>query len=183
MNKIYQKTLPAGKNAGFTLIELLVVVLIIGILAAVALPQYNKAVLRSRMAEQQVLFRAYKDAQMAYYMANGTYATDPDQLDISFGAVSKGATGNEVSFSTDKWKFWIAYPGESVERINIRDKDGRLPLLTYFSKTNKNYCVLCANAYCSSSTPEDTQIALCRGLGGTLVGSCGLVEGNCYELK
>ena len=69
---------------GFTLIELLVVVLIIGILSAVALPQYQKAVWKSRATQLQTLARSLATAQTAYFAANGTGALSFDDLDLSF---------------------------------------------------------------------------------------------------
>ena len=70
------------KSLGFTLIELLVVVLIIGILAAVALPQYEKSVEKSRAAEAMIILKSIAEANKVYYMATGNYAEHLDDLDI-----------------------------------------------------------------------------------------------------
>ena len=73
---------------GFTLIELLVVVLIIGILAAVALPQYQKAVYKSRYSNLKMLVHSLATAEQVYYMANDKYTGQFDDLDITLPANS-----------------------------------------------------------------------------------------------
>lgn len=69
----------------FTLIELLVVILIIGILAAVALPQYQKAVHKSRYATLKNLVTSIYQAEQIYYMANAEYTNDFQALDVDIG--------------------------------------------------------------------------------------------------
>ncbi len=58
-------------NRAFTLIELLVVVLIIGILSAIALPQYQKAVMKARFVELKTGISSYISAADMYVMING----------------------------------------------------------------------------------------------------------------
>ncbi|MBR3603892.1 MAG: type II secretion system protein [Elusimicrobiaceae bacterium] len=67
-------------NKGFTLIELLVVVLIIGILSAVALPQYNLAVAKSRFTQAVISAETIRKAQEIYFLENGKYSVDLNEL-------------------------------------------------------------------------------------------------------
>lgn len=92
---------------GFTLIELLVVVLIIGILAAIALPQYQKAVAKTRYASLKHMTKAIALAQEVYYLTNGEYSTNIEDLDIQWPE------------STSEFQL---NPGETEEEGAVRSK-------------------------------------------------------------
>lgn len=106
------------EKLGFTLIELLVVVLIIGTLASVAMPQYNKAVEKSRATQALAILKSLYAAQETYYMANSSYATSFDGLDLSVpwtGAIKwLNSSASTDPRSNDKWSLQIYKSGEDA---------------------------------------------------------------------
>jgi len=79
------------KKQGFTLMEVLIVVIIIGIFATFAIPNYLRAVERARWAEAASLLSALRSAQLRYKAQYGYYAdsNSADNLDITFPANTK----------------------------------------------------------------------------------------------
>ena len=113
---------------GFTLIELLVVVIIIAILAAIALPQYNKAVMKARTAEIQTFIAHVEKAMDLYVLEHGYSSSGTrvpwdemsfdvssycDSVDSNNGCTAKNFSAGAPYVNSDRWSLQI-WPLEST---------------------------------------------------------------------
>ena len=137
---------------GFTLIELLVVVLIIGILAAIAVPQYTTAVAKSRASEGFSNIKALYRAQQLYFIANGTYTDKLSDLDFSLPIdENEHAQGTYYNF------YCIDSGGWFCQTIN---KIQGIPNFDVLLVNEKDFFCICRQA-------DEKQCQVCKSLGGT----------------
>ena len=144
------------QKRGFTLIELLVVVLIIGILAAVALPQYHKAVAKSRAVEAVSILKALQQAQIAYFLANGEFTDDLSKLDVEIPAGS--FLGDVTEETRDPNKYYYTCAGKHYCDAAISNE--KLPSFEFSNRPNeqhKKYCL----AYGKDTLAHD----ICKSMG------------------
>jgi len=86
------------KKNGFTLLELLVVVLIIGVLTAIAVPQYQYTVYKARYLQMVVLVDSIVRAQENHFLATGEYTMDLDALDITLPSGETSGTASRRNY-------------------------------------------------------------------------------------
>lgn len=136
---------------GFTLIELLVVVVIIGILASVAFPQYRHSILKSKFASLMPAARALADAQNAYYLETRHYASTIAELDFTPISTKKIKVTSELK--VPNWFF------AKAEHTDLPDV-----YLAIYYKNSKSFK---GETHCVTKGTNKDGVWLCKhGLGG-----------------
>ena len=151
---------------GFTLIELLVVVLIIGILAAVAVPQYTKAVRKARIAEAKVILKRLADAQDVYFLSHPA-------LPAVYSTVDEWNQRLDINFPEDT-KNWSFYTDECAADFNAPGNNGLTGCANYAGpKWESGYSIGYASPNYNSGVTDfsghficTTDETICTGLGG-----------------
>lgn len=146
------------KKKGFTLIELLVVVIIIGVLAAIALPSYMRSVERSRAANPVANLGAIAKAQNAYRMGTEHYTNDVGNLDISLKDESNGEDATGDTFESEFFTYKVYGDDKAVAVATRKDvPDDKKYELSVSYGTNQIYCRPIENKTCIDLGLEEGQ--------------------------
>ena len=155
---------------GFTLIELLVVVLIIGILSAIALPQYTTAVEKARATEALTLIGTLRLSAERARLQTGSWPTTFEELDIQ---VPGNLASDKLSFSTKNFNFtatgWGSPTADFVLNAQRYTTAGAAATgnlgytITGTTKTNGDYVRSCAKNDKGSDDATKTCNAISSG--------------------
>ena len=162
---------------GFTLIELLVVVLIIGILAAIAVPQYQVAVAKARYSELMTLVKHVKTEQEVFFLANGHYAANCNELGIDVPSNTTLASGVLYELN-GKFKLACLHGTQTVAGI-LYDKEKRYAVsyeqfLTHVTDEEGN--PITDSGKCWARNTEPTYQKICKMMCAAEADSAGHVE-------
>ena len=168
---------------GFTLLELLVVVLIIGILASSALPQYQMAVTKAKVASILPLMRRFKDALAEYKLQHGSYLTedgdypDADTLGVNWPTDWECYDNFATDCHNDYWSCYV-----NSDESGFVGCGNRYFHIMMYQVDDPTYEALRGVRTCESLGEEGEKV--CKALGGKLLeGVEGYYSDTVYKLN
>ena len=159
---------------GFTLLEMLVVVLIIGILAGIALPQYQMAVTKAKVASILPIMRRWKDALYEYKLQHGSYMTEdgdyPDGATLGVSWPSDwndGECGDNIGCIGDYWNCITNDEETGYVYCIHKTNDNERFLIAMYQADDEIYESLQGLMTCEAKGTESNKV--CKALGGNLL--------------